>query len=155
MKKWLHNQKGKAVVAGLVLFVLVVAGTAFLSNSRISNAGLPDLFGKSQPPLPKGALQIQDLQADPKAYTGRITVRGVIAKVSPTDPNLFALIDSREARVCHDLQCAKWYLPVSVKAGNLKLWDEVNVYGTVTEDADRKLIYLLADKVDNLGSIKP
>ena len=150
------KQRSSRIPGMLVLAaaVVVVAGYALLPGGNVANAGLPDLLGKAQPPLPKGALQVQDLEADPKGYTGKIVVRGVVAMASPDDPNLFALIDSREARVCQDLHCAKWYLPVKVKGANLKPWDEVNVRGTMTEDANKKLIYLRADSVENLGSIK-
>lgn len=142
------------IAGALILGAAFVTGSALLAGGSVANAGLPDLLGKVQPPLPKGALQVQDLEADPKGYTGKILVRGVVAKVSPNDPQLFGLIDSREARVCQDLHCAKWYLPVKVRDTNLKPWDEVNVRGTMTEDPARKLIYLRADSVENLGSIK-
>lgn len=142
------------IAGALVLGAAFVTGTSLLGGGRVANAGLPDLLGKAQPPLPKGALQVQDLEADPKGYTGKILVRGVVAKVSPNDPQLFALIDSREARVCQDLHCAKFYLPIKVKDTKLKPWDEVNVRGTMSEDPAKKIVYLRADSVENLGSIK-
>lgn len=140
-------------IQSLVLGAALATGGAIWA-SGVSHAGLPDLLGKAQPPLPKGALQVQDLEADPKGYTGPILVRGVVAAASPNDPQLFALIDSREARVCKDLHCAKWYLPVKVKDADLKPWDEVDVRGTMAEDPAKKLDYLRADSVENLGSIK-
>lgn len=141
------------------LAAALIGGTAALGGllwkaNQTAAAQLPDLLGKTQPALPAGALQVQDLQADPRGYTGSIVVRGVVAMVSPYDPLLFALIDSREARVCKDLQCAKFYLPVKVNASNLNPWDEVNVRGTMTEAPDKRKPYLLADEVENLGSIK-
>lgn len=155
-KPWLRSRRRAVFVMLAVAAALGYAGAQFgqPQSSTALATGLPDLFGKAQPPLPKGALQVQDLQADPKGYTGRILVRGVVAKVSPYDPHLFALIDSREARVCQDLQCAKWYLPIKVKDASLKPWDEVNVRGTMTEDPAKKMVYLRADSVENLGSIK-
>ncbi len=133
---------------------VMMAGLLWALTNWAAAAGLPDLLGKAQPPLPKGALQVQDLEADPKGYTGRILVRGVVAKASPNDPQLYAVIDSREARVCKDLHCAKFYLPVRVQGANLKPWDEIDVRGTMAEDTGRKLVYLLADEVKNLGPIK-
>ena len=124
-----------------------------LLAGKATNAGLPDLLGKTQPPL-NGALQVDDLKSDPQGYTGSILVRGVVAKFAPNDPHLVGLIDSREARVCRDLSCAKYYLPVKVKDTNLKHWDEVNVRGTMTEDTNKKIVFFLADSVENLGSIK-
>jgi len=148
------KQRRYWIEGSLVLGAALVAGSALLVGGNVANAGLPDLLGKAQPTLPKGALQVQDLEADPKGYTGRILVRGVVAVASPNDPHLFGLIDSREARVCKDLHCAKWYLPVKVTDAKLKPWDEVNVRGTMTEDPAKKMVYLRADSVENLGSIK-
>lgn len=137
----------------------LVLGAAFVTGSvlvvgKATNAGLPDFLGKAQPPLPDGALQVDDLKSDPKGYTGSILVRGVVAKFAPNDPLLVGLIDSREARVCRDLNCAQYYLPVKIKDANLKPWDELNVRGSMTEDPVKKIAYLHADSVENLGSIK-
>ena len=141
---------------GGVLFVAAawVMGGGLSAGGNATSADLPDLLGKAQPPLPKGALQVDDLKSDPKGYTGSIMVRGVVAKFAPNDPHLVGLIDSREARVCKDLQCAQWYLPVKVTQTNLKPWDELNVRGSMTEDPAKKIVYLQADSVENLGSIK-
>lgn len=156
-----HDEKANAAASNkrglwqLLVVVLLAVGIAVWAGDRTAvTPPLPDLLGKAQAPLPKGALQIQDLQADPKGYTGSIVVRGVVAKVSPNDSQLFALIDSREARVCRDLDCAKFYMPMKAKEANLKPWDELNVRGTITEDAGKRLVYLSADSVENLGSIK-
>ncbi|MRS98038.1 hypothetical protein GJQ57_05130 [Ralstonia pickettii] len=142
------------LATALVGGALVVGGALWVAGPKTLAQGLPDLLGKAQPSVPKGALQVQDLQADPKGYRGNIVVRGVVAVSSPNDPKLIGLIDSREARVCQDLSCAKFYLPTRVAQSDLKPWDEVNVYGTMTEDASRNLVYLAASKVENLGSIK-
>jgi hypothetical protein len=139
-----------------------IAGALFVAAAWVmggglstgGNVGLPDLLGKAQPLLPKGALQVDDLKSDPKGYTGSILVRGVVAKFAPNDPHLVGLIDSREARVCRDLNCAQYYLPVKIKDANLKPWDELNVRGSMTEDPVKKIVYLHADSVENLGSIK-
>lgn len=135
---------------------LFVAATWLMGGSLSigGNTGLPDLLGKAQPSLPKGALQVDDLKSDPQGYTGNILVRGVVAKFAPNDPHLVGLIDSREARVCRDLNCAQYYLPVKIKDVNLKPWDELNVRGSMTDDPVKKIVYLHADSVENLGSIK-
>lgn len=146
----------RSLVVGIVLIgaALAVGGGIWATNGRADAAGLPDLLGKSQPPLPKGALQVQDLQADAKGYTGSILVRGVVAGVSSADAHQVLLIDSREARVCSDLHCAKFYLQTKVGNTDLKPWDEINVRGTIKEDPANKMIYLAAESVENLGSIK-
>jgi hypothetical protein len=148
------KQRRYWIAGALVIGAALVTGGAILAGGKDTSAGLPDLLGKAQQPLPKGALQVDDLKSDPKGYTGSILVRGVVAKFAPNDPHLVGLIDSREARVCRDLNCAQYYLPVKVKDTNLKPWDEVNVRGTMTEDPNKKIVFLLADSVENLGSIK-
>lgn len=148
------KQRRYWIAGALVLGAAFVMGSMLLAGGKATSAGLPDLLGKAQPPLPKGALQVDDLKSDPKGYTGSILVRGVVAKFAPNDPHLVGLIDSREARVCRDLNCAQYYLPIRVKDTNLKPWDEVNVRGTMTEDQNKKTVYLRADSVENLGSIK-
>lgn len=115
-------------------------------------AGLPDLLGAPTRPLPQGALHVQDLAADMKGYQGTILVRGVLAVVSPSDPKLFGMIDSREAKVCQDLKCAKFYLPVKTTGALPKPWDELNVRGQIVSDAQST--YLQAEHIENLGPIK-
>ncbi|CAG4896887.1 hypothetical protein [Paraburkholderia gardini] len=155
-----HRQTGPArtrklwIATALVGASLVGGGALWAAGPATLAQGLPDLLGKARPSVPKGALQVQDLQADPKGYRGNIVVRGVVAVSSPDDPKLFGLIDSREARVCQDLSCAKYYLPTKVAQSDPKPWDEINVYGTMAEDASRNLVYLAATRVENLGSIK-
>ncbi|MDX1251111.1 MAG: hypothetical protein IDH49_02415 [Gammaproteobacteria bacterium] len=148
------KQRRYWIAGALVVGAAFVMGNMLLADGKATSAGLPDLLGKAQPPLPKGALQVDDLKSDPKGYTGSILVRGVVAKFAPNDPHLVGLIDSREARVCRDLNCAQYYLPIRVKEVNLKPWDEINVRGTMTEDPNKKMVYLAADSVENLGSIK-
>lgn len=148
------KQRRYWIAGALVFGAAFVMGNMLLAGGKATSAGLPDLLGKAQPSLPKGALQVDDLKSDPKGYTGSILVRGVVAKFAPNDPHLVGLIDSREARVCRDLNCAQYYLPVKIKDANLKPWDELNVRGSMTEDPVKKIVYLHADSVENLGSIK-
>ena len=148
------KQRRYWIAGALVLGVAWVTWGMIVVGSKATSAGLPDLLGRAQPPLPKGALQVDDLKSDPKGYTGSILVRGVVAKFAPNDPHLVGLIDSREARVCRDLNCAQYYLPVKIKDANLKPWDELNVRGSMTADPVKKIVYLQADSVENLGSIK-
>lgn len=135
---------------------LAVGGTLFVLEQRPKaagvNNGLPDLIGKDQPAVTDGTLQVKDLGPDPSGYTGTIVVRGVVAMVSKEDPKLVALIDSREARVCRDLNCANFYLQARVNREDLKPWDEVDVRGTVAQDA--KMVFLKAESVASLGSVK-
>lgn len=147
-----RNRKPLWIFLAIVGAGLAIGGTLRAVESNDQAKALPDLVGKAQPAVPAGALQVKDLESDPKGFKGIILVRGVVAVVSPQDPKLVGLIDSREARVCRDLNCANYYLPTRVDRTDLRPWDEVDVRGTMTEDA--RMVYLDADNLVNLGSIK-
>lgn len=144
-----RTPRRRALVAGAVVLGLTVTVGSLLWAG--GNKPLPDLLG-SYRALPAGAIQVDELAADMKNYQGTILVRGVMAVTSPKDSTLIGLIDSREARVCQDLTCAKFYLPVKTSGPTPKPWDELNIRGKVVADA--KLTYLQAESIENLGSIK-
>lgn len=89
--------------------------------------------GKTKTLSGRGILSVNDIQADPFAYKGIITITGVVAKVSERDPSLFALIETSEAILCKQTGCAKFYLPVKSDGQSPKVWDEVNVSGSFAE----------------------
>lgn len=141
------------VIGTIIVVAAMTAGGVLWAGANPLSKGLPDLLGK-QRALPSGALQVEDLAADMNNFKGTITVRGVMAAASPQDPNLFSMIDSREARVCSDLHCAKTYLPVRMTGTLPKPWDELNVRGKIIDDPKRGFQFVQADSVENLGSIK-
>lgn len=146
----LKTKSRKKLVAGAIMLgVAVMIGGLLWAGDK--SAGLPDLLG-TQRALPPGALHVEDLAADMKGYKGTVLVRGVMAVASANDPTLFAMIDSREARVCNDLHGAKKYLPVKMTGTLPKPWDELNVRGNVVSDAT--MTYVQAESVENLGAIK-
>lgn len=154
MNPSINNKSRKPLVIGTVLVVAALAaGGVLWAGDKPVLKGLPDLLG-NQRALPPGAIQVEDLAADMSNYKGTITVRGVMAAASPQDPTLFSMIDSREARVCSDLHCAKTYLPVRMTGTLPKPWDELNVRGKITDDPKRGFQFVQADGVENLGSIK-
>lgn len=130
----------------------VIGGGLLWASDRSAFSGLPDMLGSNQRALPADALHVEELAADMKGYQGTILVRGVMAAAPPDHPGMFAMIDSREARVCSDLKCAKTYLPVKTGGPLPKSWDEINVRGKIVT-GDR-FDYLDAQSVENLGSIK-
>lgn len=149
-----NNKSRKPLVIGTVMIVAALAaGGVLWAGDKPMLKGLPDLLG-SQRALPPGAVQVEDLAADMNNYKGTLTVRGVMAAASPQDPTLFSMIDSREARVCSDLHCAKNYLPIRMTGTLPKPWDELNVRGKVMDDPKRGFQFIQADSVENLGSIK-
>lgn len=145
-------RRGIVIAALGALAALGYAGVSLTQQQSLAAGGLPDLFGANQRALSAGALQVEDVMADTKGYQGTILVRGVMAVAPPDHPGMFAMIDSREARVCRDLHCAKNYLPVKTGGALPKPWDELNVRGKIVKG--ERFDYLDAERVENLGSIK-
>lgn len=105
------------------LAAIMIVGIAF--------AGFSNGAGKTVPS--KAILSINDIQADPAAYTGVITINGVVAGISQQDPQLFALLDTAEAKLCKIVTCATFYLSVKNGGTMPKKNDEVNVTGSFGE----------------------
>lgn len=92
------------------------------------------ISAETKTPSSSGALSVNDIQADPSAYKGVVTITGVVAKVDPSHPEYFALIDTKEAKLCKSTGCANFYLPVQYDGKPLTEWDEINVTGTFAQD---------------------
>lgn len=107
-----------------VLVAVIIAGLAF--------AGLGGGMG-AKAPAKNGILSINDIQADPAAFTGTITLNGVVSGFSKEDPKLFALVDTAEVKLCRTVSCGRFYLPVKFDGPAPKPGDEVNVTGEFTE----------------------
>lgn len=127
MNQSTQSKSRKPLVIGTILvFAAMTAGGVLWTGDKPFLKRLPDLLG-TQRALPPGALQVEDLAADMSHFKGPILVRGVMAAAAPHDPTLFSMIDSREARVCSDLHCAKNYLAVRMTGALPKPWDVLNV----------------------------
>lgn len=74
------------------------------------------------------ALQVNQVGADPSAYSGTITVSGIMAGTSPQDPSVFGMFDLKELQ-CTTPNCNKLYLPVKYQGAMPKPGDEVLVSG--------------------------
>ncbi|EPR33044.1 hypothetical protein dsat_0485 [Alkalidesulfovibrio alkalitolerans DSM 16529] len=79
------------------------------------------------------ALNVNDVAPDPLAYTGVITVTGIMAVVSQEDPSLFGIMDKSELQ-CTTPDCSKFYLPVSYQGSTPAVGDEVVVSGRFTQE---------------------
>jgi len=75
------------------------------------------------------ALQVNQVAADPSAYSGTITVTGVMAGTSQQDPSVFGIFDLKELQ-CTTPNCNKLYLPVKYQGAMPKPGDEVQVSGS-------------------------
>ncbi|MDA8340520.1 MAG: hypothetical protein M0Z70_14565 [Nitrospiraceae bacterium] len=124
----------KYIIAFAVIILIAAIGFISLSN------------GKTKTVKEGGVLSVNDIQADPSAYKGTITINGVVAGISPQDPKLFAIIETLEAKTCKITGCAKFYLPVKFEGETPKVWDEVNVTGSFAEGK----ILVVATKVEVL-----
>lgn len=81
------------------------------------------------------ALQVNQVAADPAAYSGTITVSGIMAGTSPQNPNIFGIFDLKELN-CTTPNCNKLYLPVRHQGAMPKLGDEVRVSGSIIKTSD-------------------
>lgn len=81
------------------------------------------------------ALQVNQVAADPAAYSGTITVSGVMAGTAPQNPNIFGIFDLKELQ-CTTPNCKKLYLQVRYQGPMPKLGDEVLVSGSIMNTGD-------------------
>lgn len=75
------------------------------------------------------ALQVNQVAADPSAYSGNVTVTGIMAGTAPQDPTVFGMFDLKELQ-CTTPNCNKIYLPVKYQGSMPKPGDEVRVSGS-------------------------
>jgi len=92
------------------------------------------------------ALQVNQLAADPSAYSGTITVTGIMAGTSPQDPTIFGIFDLKELS-CTTPNCNKIYLPVKSQGKIPKQGDEVLVSGNFLKTNDGFLFSASSVKV--------
>ena len=81
----------------IVLVVLFAAVCFFLGCGDGSGEG-------------PAVLSINDIQSDPLAFVGEITISGVAAAFSETDGDYFGVMDTAELIACKDLNCGAFTL---------------------------------------------
>lgn len=81
------------------------------------------------------ALQVNQLASDPSAYSGTITVTGIMAGTFPQNPDVFGIYDLKELK-CTTPNCNKIYLPVKSQGTIPKPGDEVLVSGIFVKTTD-------------------
>ncbi len=92
-----------------------------------------------------GILDVSDVQSDASSIKGAVVVTGVVARVSEKDRQVFAIVDTDEAKHCKSVGCAKFYLPVRFEGPMPMEWDEVNVTGQIIQQGG---LMFQASKVD-------
>lgn len=89
-------------------------------------------------------LHVNQVGADPLAYSGTITVTGIMAGVSNSDPSIFGIYDIKELQ-CTTPNCNKLYVPVRHQGTMPKPGDEVRVTGSFSKVAQG--IVFTAEKI--------
>jgi len=102
MKKYIY------VVVALVIGAAVAFGMASQGNAKVLN--------------------VNDIGADPAAFTGTITVTGIMAGVSQTDSSIFGIMDIKELQ-CKSANCNKIFIPVKYQGQQPVVGDEVRLTG--------------------------
>jgi hypothetical protein len=92
--------------------------------------GLAAAFAFSQQSGPK-PLAVSDIGSDPAAYTGTITVTGVMGGVSQQDPSVFGVMDVKELQ-CTTANCNKVFIAVKYQGKPPVLGDELRMTGSFT-----------------------
>ncbi len=105
-------------LAGVFLLAFIVIGCTNSNASKKKEGGI---------------LSVADIQSDPSGVKGTVVVTGVVSRVSEKDKQVFAIIDTDEAKHCQSVGCAKFYLPVHFNGPMPKEWDEVNATGQIVE----------------------
>lgn len=77
-------------------------------------------------------LHVNQVGADPLAYSGTITVTGIMAGVSNSDPGIFGIYDIKELQ-CTTPNCNKIYVPVRHQGAMPKIGDEVRITGSFSK----------------------
>lgn len=80
------------------------------------------------------ALNVNDIGADPAAFTGTITVTGIMAGVSQYDKSVIGIMDIKELQ-CQSPNCNKIYIPIKVTGALPAVGDEIRATGQFQKNA--------------------
>lgn len=78
-------------------------------------------------------LHVNQVGTDPLAYSGTITVTGIMAGFSTSDPGIFGIYDIKELQ-CTTPNCNKLYVPVRYQGTMPKVGDEILITGSFLKD---------------------
>ena len=112
-----------------ILMLIAVISVAAIAFTGLSN-------GKTKTVKAGGILSINDIQSDPAAFRGVVTITGVVSRIAGPNPKTFMLVDTHEARSCKSTHCARFYQPVQHEGTLPKEWDEVNVTGSFVQGGE-------------------
>ncbi len=93
-------------------------------------------------------LQVNDVVSDPGAFSGDITVVGIVYGFAQTDATIAGIMDKKELQ-CTTPNCKKVLLPVKINGAMPKVGAEVKVSGSFTAAPMGQV--LLAERVEVLA----
>lgn len=117
----------------------------YLIITAVLAIGIAIVFAFSKQNEPK-ALTVTEVGADPAAYSGIITVTGVMAGVYPQDPTIFGVMDVKELQ-CKTANCNKVIMPVKYPGQQPVLGDEIRVTGNLVNSGQGYLFVAQSLKV--------
>lgn len=82
---------------------------------------------------------VRDVQHDPFAFPGEITISGTVAAFSQANPNLFGIMDTDELMQCGRFDCGAWIMPAMYTGAQIPAiaqGDNVTLTGQFTSGAD-------------------
>lgn len=89
--------------------------------------GLAVAFGLAKQGDAK-VLNVNDIGADPAAFTGTITVTGIMAGVSQHDKSVIGIMDIKELQ-CKSANCNKIFIPIKISGPLPIVGDEIRATG--------------------------
>ena len=108
--------KKQYVVLAVALVIGLVLGFALLSKGDAK------------------ALNVNDIGADPAAFTGTITITGIMAGVSQYDKSVIGIMDIKELQ-CQSANCNKIFIPIKVTGALPTAGDEIRATGQFLKNA--------------------
>lgn len=75
------------------------------------------------------AFSVNDVASDPAAFTGTITITGIMGGLSQFDPKVFGIMDVKELK-CTTQNCNKVFIPIKYQGQMPLPGDEVKVTGS-------------------------
>ena len=82
---------------------------------------------------------VSEVQGDPFAFAGEITINGTVAMFSQEDPELFGVMDTNELLQCGQFDCGAWIMPTMFVGGQrpqIAQGDNVVMTGQFTRVGD-------------------
>jgi len=81
-------------------------------------------------------LAINDIKSDPLAFSGEVTLNGVVAGFAQDNETIFALMDTEELLICKDINCGAFQLATHYEGNDPlpEFGDEINVTGSFIKD---------------------